>query len=98
MHANESTGALEWAEGGSGGGVLVVTDTDGTLDKTWTEIKNALLSGSAIILHSDGGVATVIGAHYEVIDNKYYCEIGMVGDYMPAYSADSASGYPTAAM
>lgn len=84
--------------GGTGGGVLVVTDANGTLDKTWAEIKNALLSGGASISHSDGGVSTVIGAHYDAGENKYYCEIGMVGNYVPAYSADSASGYPTAAM
>ena len=39
LKANESTGDPEWASGGSsGGGVLVVTVTDGMLDKTWQEI------------------------------------------------------------
>lgn len=46
LHANESTGDLEWASGGgSSGGVLVVTDTDGTLDKTWEEINAAVKGG-----------------------------------------------------
>ena len=35
--------------GGTGGGVLVVTDTDGTLDKTAGEIMNAFNSGMVII-------------------------------------------------
>ena len=30
--------------GGSGGGVLVVNDVDGTLDKTWQEISDAVVS------------------------------------------------------
>jgi hypothetical protein len=91
-------------EASSGGGVLVVTDTDGTLDKTWTEIRNALFIGGAIITYSgsrggmDSGVSTVIGAYHDAVENKYNCVIGMVGDYVPMYSADSASGYPTAAM
>lgn len=88
----------ESSGGGSGGGVLVVNDVNGTLDKTWTEIKNALLSGGASISHSDGGVASVTGAFYDDVYKKYYCVISMVGNYTPSYSADSASDYPTAAM
>lgn len=89
------------SSGGSGGSPLVVTDTNGTLDKTWTEIKNALLSGGASISYPgfrdgmDGGVATVNGAWLDTVVNKYYCTIGMVGNYAPSYSADSESGYPT---
>lgn len=90
--------ASDSSGGGSGGGVLVVNDVNGTLDKTWTEIKNALLSGGASISHSDGGVASVIGAFYDDVYKKYYCVISMVGNYMPSYSADSASDYPTAEM
>lgn len=92
---SSGTGTLSWASG-SGGGVLVVTATNGTLDKTWTEIKNAMLSGGASIVQSDGGVVTVIGAYHDSAENKYYCVSGMVGDYAPAYRADSASDYPTA--
>lgn len=33
------------AEGGGGGGVLAVHNVDGTLDKTWKEIVNAMASG-----------------------------------------------------
>ena len=50
LHANESTGALEWAEGGSGGGALVVNGTwneagtECVLDKTYKEIYDADLA------------------------------------------------------
>lgn len=95
LHTNESTGALEWAEGGSGGGVLVVTDTDGTLDKTWQEIHGAMLVGHVVI--DDGTNALcAIGAIFDSRGSQYKvssCALG--GTSLRAYSTDSASGYPT---
>lgn len=51
--------------GGSGGGVLICTDTDGTLDKTMGEIQAAFLLNSRIDLqnNSDGGVSHSIAVH-----------------------------------
>ena len=95
LHANESTGDLEWATaGGSGGGVLVVTDTDGTLDKTWQEIKDAILSGGVVI--DDGTNALcAIAAIFDSRGSQYKvssCALG--GTLVRAYVTDSASGYP----
>lgn len=95
LHTNESTGALEWAKGGSGGGVLVVTDTNGTLDKTWQEIHDAMLVGYVVIddgtnsLCAIGAVADARSGSYKVST----CSLG--GTTLRAYTTDSASGYPT---
>lgn len=73
----------------SGGGALVVTDTDGTLDKTWQEIHGAMLSGGAVIQSSETDVNIVSS----VFEDK--------GEYIVnaqnnvEYSASSTSGYPT---
>ena len=73
----------------SGGGVLVVTDTAGTLDKTWQEIHGAMLSGGAVIQSSETDVNIVSS----VFEDK--------GEYIVNaqnnvdYSASSTSGYPT---
>lgn len=91
LHTNESTGALEWAEGGSGGGVLVVTaTTEGnatTLDKTWQEINDA-----------DFAVVTDGSARKFVANVAYNEKTGIytVTDSSNiSYTADSASGYPS---
>ncbi len=42
--------------GGSGGGVLICTDTDGTLDKTMGEIQEAINSGKIIYISIDNGL------------------------------------------
>ena len=75
--------------GGSSGGVLVVTDTDGTLDKTWQEIHDAVLSGSAVISAYGGDALYVV------------CSVDVGKDYGVwtynsdvTYIAASASGYP----
>ncbi len=60
LHANESTGDLEWATaGGSGGGVLVVTATDGTLDASYQDIEDA---GFFAVLHTPAEVGTYVYA------------------------------------
>lgn len=91
LHANESTGDLEWATaGGSVGGVLVVTDTDGTLDKTWQEIHDAMLLGGAVLSADNEATAIVeAGLH----KGSYEVYVGNLNS--SPYSADSASGYPT---
>ena len=73
----------------SGGGVLVVTDTDGTLDKTWQEIHDAMLSGGAVIQHDE----TEADAVLRVYVGKGTYDVSSADGV--SYSASSASGYPT---
>lgn len=80
----------------SGGGVLVVTDTEGTLDKTWQEIMDAFLVGSVKWVTYDG--ESVVGAiDATMVGNR-------LGTYMVVFNGDtenmslvtdSASGYPS---
>lgn len=89
--------------GGSGGGVLVVTDTDGTLDKTWQEIVDADLAVIRQEINAEddppprGFVSPVI---YHTIDLKSGgYTIGVLAEEDGAvsiryYTASSASGYP----
>ena len=105
LHANESTGDLEWATaGGSGGGVLVVTDTDGTLDKTWQEIVDADLAVVRLEINDEddppprGFISPVV---YHTIDSKSGdYDIGVMAAednsvLIMYYVASSADGYPT---
>ena len=82
--------AIKVGGGGSGGGVLVVTDTDGTLDKTWQEIHDAMLVGVVIVNRGEGGIHAVIGGGY---DSKqgYILSVGRNS----SYTAATADGYPT---
>lgn len=89
LHTNESTGALEWAEGGSGG-VLVVHDVEGTLDKTWQKIHDTPV---AVILDSTGKRLFVSDTIINV-SSKYVVSAGYRGE-ISTYVAQSASGYPT---
>lgn len=101
LHTNESTGALEWAEGGSGGGVLVVTDTNGTLDKTWQEIHDAFLIGAVRITNSEASEESVYNVNrlYSYVEsNTFTIERvinGLRGVVISIYATNSASGYPT---
>jgi len=95
LHANEDTGALEWAEAGDGGGsgsgsgVLIVgfQEVDGqmALDKTWSEITTA---GFAVVpvtetYSSPGntGFATAVALMrgYGFLQEKYFIEFAMQG-------------------
>lgn len=90
-----SAGVAVEIGGGSGGGVLVVTDTDGTLDKTWQEIYDAMLTGGAVVKIYDD--ARVVVNAYEG-RGTYEIALAGAGILGKTYVADSASGYPTAAM
>ena len=72
----------------SGGGVLVVHDVEGTLDKTWQEIHDAMLSGGAVVQTNETGVYIVIDA--DVGKGTYHVACAGIGEY----AASSASGYP----
>lgn len=79
--------------GGSGGGVLVVTDTSGTLDKTWQEIHDAFVAGS-VRIQKGTNIYNVKTVGYSSREGSY----GLACDEyssLRAYDTDSASGYPT---
>ncbi len=93
LHTNESTGALEWADGGSGGGVLVVTpDENDTLDKTWQEIYDAFATGVVRFDNGDG-LVSVTGV-YESSGNDYIVMVSDGGDIKASFIASSADSYP----
>lgn len=84
--------------GGSGGGVLMVTDTDGTLDKTWKEIYTAAENGVPSVLRiveEDNVMFNMISAVFAE-SNTFYVDFGVEGTgAFNEYSVDSADGYPT---
>lgn len=71
------------------GGVLVVHDVDGTLDKTWQEIFDAMLSGGAVIQIGETVANNVLRVF--VSKEEYAVHTSVLGDYVTS----SASGYPT---
>lgn len=84
--------------GSSGGGVLVVTDTSGTLDKTWKEIDDA----------RKAGVVTLIGrkdiSGYDKVmylttisgsDDFWFADFGSPGGSDVSYASDSQTGTMT---
>ena len=93
LHANESTGDLEWATaGGSGGGVLVASMNleTMTLNKTWQEIHDAVLNGGAVLQIEAMGIAAQLSA----ANNKGTYIVSIVTDKVLKLSTDSANGYP----
>lgn len=82
--------------GGGGGGVLIVHDVDGTLDKTWKEINDALAGAVVLIVEDDG-----YGGHMSSHVISAYDEEGeyaVVADTKPSgttYTTDSENGYPS---
>ena len=100
LHTNESTGALEWAEGGSGGGVLVVNVTIdenmlATADKTCKEIIDACLAGGAIFVIRQDENHLYIGNVLEINEDSTI-GISVGSPNMPQFSAASENEYPTA--
>lgn len=81
----------EWvaANPSSGGGVLVVTDTEGTLDKTWQEIHDAF--PNVYITEEDGKMFTILTIYG---DRGEYGVIMADSDAIARFVATSASGYP----
>lgn len=77
-----------------GGGVLVVHDTDGTLDKTWQEIHDA---STAIIADTTMGLRLYLSAAINPTDGVFSCFFFTPGDSgltEVIYTAASADGFP----
>ncbi len=110
MEENKNGGLLQsllFSGGGSGGGgttSLIVTETDGALDKTWSEIKTAIESGKNVVIHtsySDSGETTeysllVISVYvkYQADVDPYYACLSMGELGAVVYSTDNENGYP----
>lgn len=79
--------------GGSGGGVLVVHDVDGTLDKTWQEIYDA---DFAVVVQSVPAGKKKY-AVTDVLHNRDNTEflVKLIEGDPTSYTASSADGYPT---
>ena len=86
--------------GGTGGGVLVVNDNNGTLDKTWQEITNA---GFAIILDDSlqfAGTQILALARFKADEEESEYVVAFISLFntsaaLVSYIAESAEGYPT---
>lgn len=85
------------ADAGGGGGILVATDTEGTLDKTWQEIFNASLAVVCIVVDESGFKLHIFDAVTRV---NYDASLPQDEQYNvttaegTAYYATSANGYP----
>lgn len=83
------------------GGVLVVNDNDGTLDKTWKEIHDALVSGTNVIVSlteetSSVSVDYISAAIRTGKASNGVCEIdlGGISNNSVVYIASSETEYP----
>lgn len=108
LHANESTGDLEWATPSGGGSMFVITasGTPSTFDKTWKEITDAFKAGSVVVLKTEstdieGGTAiwylSGYGAEeYDGATSYYVCFISGNGvNASNAFAeATAENGYP----
>ena len=74
----------------------MVTDTDGTLDKTWKEIYDAAESGIISVLKTeiDSIFKFTLLSSVFVEGDVYYVDFGNEGIDFKEYSTDSETGYP----
>lgn len=59
------SGEAAWATAGGGGGVLIITNTEGTLNKTAQEISSAFLAGVQCLVRS-----TIIDEYGEFVEHN----------------------------
>lgn len=88
----------KWAKAApsGGGGILVATDTNGTLDKTWQEIRDADYAIVVQDFENSGEVYHLTAPLFQtiIIDDEDYVISVYVGGDTVYYSTDSADGYP----
>lgn len=88
----------QWVAPSGGGGVLVVHDVNGTLDKTWQEIHDALSNGTIVVVSLPAVQAEyptnlyyISGVEKEGVAYNIYFSYDSEN---PAMTATSANGYP----
>ncbi len=75
------------------GGVMVINDTDGMLDKTWQEIYDALAQGKlCAAIYNSGNLET--GISVRIVTNVDINEGVYAVDASGTYTTSSATGYP----
>ena len=82
----------------SGGGVLVVTVTDGTLDKTWQEIYDAAENGIPTALRfieENNIIYNWLSSVFKESEDAFHVDFGAEDVNFEEYTSDSASGYPS---
>lgn len=96
--ANNIQEAISMMEfgGGTGGGFMVINDNNGTLDKTWQEIYDAMKQGKFCTIRVDSGniisgISTNVISNIDSTQGDYTVSIGD-GSYR--YKASSATEYP----
>ena len=95
LHTNAETGEKEWSNVPSGGGVLIVTRTAGTLDKTWQEIVDAMSTTGAVLAHyDDGSIDNLMTFQSASTDGESDYTVSTGSVITGTYVAASASGYP----
>lgn len=84
--------------GGGGGGVLVVHSTNGTLDKTWKEIHDAMGTSLAILLADSeyNGFTVSVGCEADWEGGDYWIGFGDFHANVTIFLTDSEDGYPQA--
>ena len=76
--------------GGGSGGVLVVHDVEGTLDKTWQEIHDAFP-----MVRAESNEGTYFSVASVLREDESYNVHSWDGEAKTRYVSDSADGYPT---
>lgn len=84
--------------GGTGSGVLVVHSTNGTLDKTWKEIHDAMGTSLAILLADSeyNGFTVSVGCEADWEGGDYWIGFGDFHANVTIFLTDSEYGYPQA--
>ena len=86
----------------NGGGVMIINDTDGTLDKTWQEINDAMKAGTFCVVKKEKQMLDdyfvynypVVQAKIATIAGTYNVNATFYGGDDMEYTTTSATGYP----
>lgn len=105
LHANESTGALEWAEGGSGGGRFIVTFSYDSQNETWVSDKTfeecvaAWNDGKTLFANDNNGLIALSTVMFEgesiAYISFYYADAETESMYGFGIDADGVYHYET---
>ena len=89
-------GAKNSGGGGGGGGALVITDTDGTLNKTWQELYDSTVPMFVLKANNEDSVVywyPVVQAAYDPEDG-YWIAVLNDTNTVNYYVCDAATDYP----